>query len=57
MTQWEIIDNKSTIFSGTEEEMREQLRRIENGDCILDDAEGDLKLVQVHAITRQYRRS
>lgn len=54
---WEIADNKGTIFSGTEELMRDQLRLIEEGKCILEsDTEGDLKLLQVHYVTCQYRK-
>ena len=52
---WEIADNKGTIFSGSEEEMREQLRAIEEGKCVLgSEVEGDIKLLQVHYVTRQY---
>lgn len=44
---WEIIDDKGVIYSGYTEE--ETLEIFMNTDF---DWEGDLKLVEVHAITR-----
>jgi len=67
MNNWEVIDNNGTVHSGTEEEMRTafdvmqgmvgnysglksiQKALIDQWDC---EWEGDLKLVEVHAITR-----
>lgn len=49
---WEIIDERGTIFSGTEEEMREQFRLIEVGKCSLEESKGDIKLVQIHGMIR-----
>lgn len=53
---FEIIDSKGVIHSGTEEEMTEIFRSTENSQkCkknFLDGWEGDLKLVQVIAVTR-----
>jgi hypothetical protein len=56
MCMFEIIDSKGVIHSGTEEEMTEIFRSTENSQkCkknFLDGWEGDLKLVQVIAVTR-----
>lgn len=52
---WEIIDDQGTIYSGTEDEMRNIFEEImESG---LFDGEkikwhGDLKLIEIHSITR-----
>lgn len=61
---WEIIDNNGTIHSGTEEEMREAWDIMNRDIYSVSEADevkyakwlttwtGDLKLIQVHAITR-----
>lgn len=49
MNQWEIIDSKGVIFSGTEDEVLPQWEEMVNGDSNLYWT-GDIKLVQVHGI-------
>jgi len=51
MNQWEIIDARCRIDSGTEEEMRSQFNRYMSDEDSLD-WDGDLKLIQIHEITR-----
>ena len=48
---WEIIDNKGTIYSGTEEDIRVIFDQIQTGE-IEESWQGDLKLIEVHAIYR-----
>lgn len=48
---WEIIDNNGVVYSGQEDEMWEVWNRIEAGEEDIE-WDGDLQLVQIHAITR-----
>ena len=50
-TMWEIIDNKGTIYSGKEDDMKIIFGQIEAGQ-IKGTWHGDLKLVEIHAIHR-----
>ena len=58
---WEVIDSKGTIHSGTEDEMMHAFAVMTNGDLYskkereeyeVDGWEGDLRLIQVHAVER-----
>lgn len=50
---WEITDNNSTIYSGTESEMLAYWKTItENGNPDNIEWDGDLKLIQIHNIFR-----
>jgi hypothetical protein len=54
---WEIVDENGTIYSGSEDEMRELFNAIVHGvvnDNLDEDLDwlGDLRLIQVHAIHR-----
>lgn len=57
---WEIIDNNGTIHSGNEDEMRLAFDIMTDNDAYSDeevdqwasDWEGDLKLIQIHDISR-----
>ena len=44
---YEIIDNKGTIYSGTEEEMLNYWQDIQNGKADDIDFDGDVRLIQV----------
>ena len=47
---WEIVDNNGTIYSGSEEEMKDQWQdMVETNNY---DWEGDLKLIEVHQVVR-----
>ena len=48
---WEIIDDEGVVYSGTQEEMERVFNRIVNGQ-IECDWTGDLKLIEIHNITR-----
>ena len=55
MNQWEIIDDKGTIESGTEEDMRYHFNDILYTHLFTEtdfEWEGDLRLIEVHAVTR-----
>ena len=57
---WEIIDNNGTIYSGDQEDMTEMFDIMVNTNdypkCdtkdVLTDWSGDLKLIEVHNISR-----
>lgn len=50
MSDWRIMDNNGTIYSGySEEETEEIYKSIQNGKTVLD-WDGDLLLVEVHEI-------
>lgn len=52
--KWEIIDTRGTIESGTEQEMIEIWNNtVDTGKSPrITEWEGDLKLIQIHAITK-----
>ena len=45
---WEIEDDNGMIHIGTEAEMRAKFSKIENGEDIVRDKNGDIRLIQVH---------
>ena len=56
MENWAIMDDAGILFSGTEDQMRKQLDLITTGQCLLENPQGDIRLIEIHKTTRQYRR-
>ena len=50
MEIWRVIDDSSTIHSGTEDECSEAFNHIINGKYGIDGWDGDLLLIQVHKV-------
>ena len=62
--QWEVVDNDGTVHSGEETEMRlafSVMTNSEKENDLLDDGDiadymtdwnGDLKLIQIHSVSR-----